>query len=106
MRNVLLGSRGAAVVGAMLAVQLVILFESMGPLISISAFCAGPAANPIASIFGAVHLLLLILLALGVCSFRFTSLRLPYAALLLVALCALPVQAHLVSSGQLQCDLP
>lgn len=106
MRNVLLGSRGSAVVGAMLALQLVILFLSMGPLIRMSAFCAGPAANPIASIFGGVHMLLLILLVVGVCSFRFTRLRLPYVTLLLIALCALSVQAHLVSLGELHCDLP
>ena len=101
-----LGTRGAVLVGTMLALQLIVLFFSLGPAIEVSAFCAGPAASPIAVIFSGLHLLFLALLVVGASSLRFAGLRLPYAALLLVALCALPIQARLVSSGQLQCDGP
>jgi hypothetical protein len=71
----LFGSRGAAAVGAMLGLQLVILCFSLGPLLEISAFCSGTAGDRLASIFGGVHVLLLFLLVVGVCSFRFTRLR-------------------------------
>jgi hypothetical protein len=90
----------------MLGLQLIILFFSLGPLVEISAFCSGTAGDRLASIFGGVHVLLLFLLVVGVCSFRFKRLRLPYAASLLIGLCALPVQAQLVSDGQLHCDIP
>jgi hypothetical protein len=90
----------------MLGLQLVILFLSLGPLLEISAFCSGTAEDQLADIFGGVHLLLLFLLVVGVCSLRFRRLRLTYSALLVITLSALPVQALLVSHGQLHCDLP
>ena len=102
----LTGSRGLIVVAALLFTQLVVLFLSLGPLVSSSVFCTGPSASSIAGLFGVVHLLFSALLALGALSIRFEVLRLPYAVLLLIGLSALPVQAHLVSTGRLQCDLP
>lgn len=106
MRIVLSNSRGAAVVGSMLALQVIMLFISMGPLVQMSPFCSGTGIDPLASLFGGLHVLLLILLVIGASSFWFRRLRLPYLALLLIALCALPVQVWLVSRGQLHCDLP
>ena len=89
-----------------MALQLVMLCVSIGPLVEMSPFCSGTGADRLASIFGGVHALLLLLLVMGVCSIWFTRLRLPYLALVLIGLCALPVQVWLVSHGQLHCDLP
>lgn len=98
--------RGALLIVALLALQLLLLLASFGPLLEVSVFCAGPSSSTVAGLFGAVHLLFLGLLLLGALSFRFTSLRMPYAALLLLGLAALPMQASLVSNGQLKCDPP
>ena len=71
-----------------------------------SIFCTGPNESWVAVMFGVVHLTLLALLGLGLFAIRFWSLRLPYAALLLACLSALPIQAHLVATGNLHCDVP
>jgi len=60
----------------------------------------------VAGLFSVVHLLFLALLLMGALSVRFRWLRVPYAALLILGLAALPVQANLVSNGQLECDAP
>jgi hypothetical protein len=90
----------------LLALQLVLLYLSLGPLDTISAFCAGPGANLPATIMGSVHLAFLALFIVGLLALRFTALRAAYTLLLVVGLCALPVQAHLVSIGELRCDAP
>lgn len=106
MNSLLSGSRGSAVVGAALVLQLVVLVVSMGPAVEVSPFCSGTGTDDLATIFGGVHLLLLALLLVGVCSLRFKRVRLSYVLVLLAALATLPVQAHLVSRGQLHCDVP
>jgi len=107
VKEALSGTRGAVVVGALLAIQLTILVLSTGPLITVSVFCAVPTANQFTNIFGYIHWLFLVLLMAGILAlFRFPSLRLLYAVALIFALCALPAQAHFVSLGQLACDAP
>jgi hypothetical protein len=106
MKVGLTGSRGLIIVAALCVTQLVVLSFSLGPLLSASIFCTGPNASSIAVLFGVIHLCLLALLGIGVLSIRFEILRLPYAVLLLIGLSALPFQAHLVSTGRLQCDFP
>lgn len=100
------GRRGLLLIAALLALQLLLLLASFGPLLKISIFCTGPLTNPLAEVFGVVHLIFLGLLLVGALSMRLPSLRVPYAALLVLSLAALPLQASLVSDGQLKCDLP
>lgn len=100
------GRRGPLLISGLLALQLLLLLASFGPLLQVSIFCAGPRSSTLAGVFGVVHLLLLGLLIVGALSLRFSSLRLPYAALLVLGLAALPMQASFVSNGQLKCDLP
>lgn len=90
----------------LLALQLVLLYLSLGPLDRMSVFCTGHGANLFASAIGYVHLGFLVLFIVGLFALRFPALRLPYALLLILGLCALPLQAHLVSTGDLQCDAP
>jgi hypothetical protein len=106
MGRAFLGRRGLLLVAALLAVQLGVLVASFGPWLQVSIFCTGPRSSTLAGLFGAVHMLFAGLLLVGALSVRFPSLRLPYAALLVVGLTALPMQASLVSNGQLKCDLP
>ena len=95
-----------ASIAVLLVLQLVLLYLSLGPLDTMSVFCAGPGANLFATIIGSVHLAFLVLFIVGLIALRFPALRLAYALFLAVGLCALPVQAHLVSTGQLHCDGP
>lgn len=106
VRWLLSGRTGAVSVAALLALQLVLLYLSLGPLDTISAFCAGPGANLSATIIGGVHLAFVALFIVGLLALRFTALQAAYTLLLVVGLCALPVQAHLVSIGELRCDAP
>jgi hypothetical protein len=101
-----LGRNGVIVVSTLLALQLLVLALSVGAFMQISPFCAGPRSSSLGRLFGDLHLLLAGLLVLGLLSLRFSPLRLPYATLLALALCTLPLQARLVSSGQLTCDVP
>jgi hypothetical protein len=98
--------RGLVFVAGLLVLQVIVLMASFGPFLEVSIFCTGPSSSTLAGLFGAVHLLFLGLLFVGALSLRFPSLRMGYAALLLVSLAALPVQASLVSHHRLQCDLP
>jgi hypothetical protein len=100
------GRRGLLFIAALLALQLLLLVASFGPLLQVSIFCTGPRSSTLAGVFGLVHLLFLGLLFMGTLSLRFSSLRVPYAALLILGLAALPLQANFVSNGQLKCDLP
>lgn len=106
VRRMLFGRAGVGIVLGLLALQLTVFWLSLGPLDQVSAFCAGPNGKLVATIFGVVHLALLVLLGLGVFAIRLPVLRLPYTILLFTCLSALPVQAHLVSTGALQCDAP
>lgn len=100
------GRRGPLLIAALLALQLLVLLASFGPLMQVSIFCTGPRSSTLAGLFGAIHLLFLGLLLVGALSLRFSSLRVPYVVLLVLGLGALPMQASLVSSGELKCDLP
>jgi hypothetical protein len=104
--NGTLRKHGPLVVATLLVIQVLLLWLSLGPLAQVSVFCTGPRSSTIAGLFGALHLLFLALLFLGLLSFRFAALRPLYAALLILALAALPVQAKLVSDGVLSCDGP
>lgn len=106
VKGMLWGRAGMAIVAVLLGLQLVLLYLSLGPLDTMSVFCAGPSANLYATIIGSVHLAFLVLFIVGLFALRFPALRLVYALLLAVGLCALPVQAHLVSTGELHCDAP
>jgi len=101
-----LGKYGRLIVAALLALQLLLLWLSLGPLDRASVFCTGPRSSTLAGLFGGLHLLFLALAVLGVVSLRFARLRLLYAALLVLGVAALPIQAKLVSNGQLRCDAP
>jgi hypothetical protein len=101
-----LGRSGVVVVSTLLGLQLLVLALSVAGFMQISPFCAGPRSSSLGKLFGDLHLLFVGLLVLGFLSLRFPPLRLPYAALLALALCTLPLQARLVSSGQLTCDVP
>jgi len=106
MKRMLFGRAGTGVVLALLVLQLIVFWVTLGPLDKMSVFCTGPNGSSMAMMFGVVHLALLVLLGLGAFAVRFHTLRLAYAVLLLVCLSALPIQGHLVSSGALQCDGP
>jgi hypothetical protein len=101
-----LGKYGLHLVVALLAIQALLLWLSLGPLAQISIFCTGPRSSTVAGLFGGLHLLFFALVVLGLLSLRFASLRLLYVLLLVMALATLPVQAKLVSSGELRCDSP
>jgi hypothetical protein len=94
------------VVAALLVLQVVLLWFSLGVYSEISVLCTAPASKGLGLLFGLIHMLFLALLVLGLISFRFTAVRLPYIALLAAALVALPIQATLVNTGQLWCDTP
>jgi len=106
MTTFMKGRAGAATVAAFLVLQVVLFWLSMDEHMEISIFCAGGATNPLGLFFGLIHLLLFGLLFLGILSFRFSELRLPYIGLLAVSLLALPVQASLVEHHRLSCDAP
>lgn len=101
-----LGKYGRLIVAVLLALQLSLLWLSLGPLDRVSVFCTGPRSSAIAGVFGGLHLLFLGLGVLGIVSLRFARLRLFYAVLLILGVTALPIQAKLVSDGQLRCDGP
>ena len=90
----------------LLAIQALLFWLSLGALDQISIFCTGPRSSAIAGLFGSIHLVFVALACLGVLSLRFTRLRYLYAGLILIGLASLPLQAKLVSAGQLQCDGP
>jgi hypothetical protein len=104
--NFLAGRRGAVIVVALIVLQLVILLFSMGPLVAVSLFCTGSGGSPDGTVFTAIHYMFAIELLVGLGSLHFERVRFGYAVLLIVLLCSLPVQAHMVAKGDLQCDLP
>lgn len=93
-----------ATVLLLLAGQGVLAWLSMGPLAEISLFCTGAKGR--LEFFGFLHLLFAGLFVLGLVSLAWSRIRLVYAALIVVSLLALPVQARLVDRGQLHCDGP
>jgi hypothetical protein len=106
MVSMLRGRPGAALVAFFLLLQLGILWASVSGYEQISIFCTGPATSNLSWVFGARHLLFLALFVMGLLSIRATALRVPYLALLTVALIILPVQASLVHRHALSCDAP
>jgi hypothetical protein len=101
-----LGKHGRLVVAALLALQLLLLWLSLGPLYQISAFCTGPSSSAVAGVFGGLHVLFLGLVFLGLFALRFAHVRLIYVVVLLLGAAALPIQAKLVAEGELRCDGP
>lgn len=101
-------TRGIAVVAALLLIQLGLFLLSMdaGAFTSISIVCTGPGSSIIGDMLGLLHLLLLVLFLFGIVSLALKPARLPYIALLTVALLMLPIQASLGSNGALSCDGP
>lgn len=98
--------RGTVLVASLLLIQIVLLGLSMDVLMEISIFCTGPAASHLGLLFGILHWTFLGLALTGLLSLRFNRLRVPYVALVIVAIAALPVQATLVSHDILSCDGP
>lgn len=90
----------------MLIVQLVVLFVSWDTYYEITIFCTGPATGWIQWTFALIHLSFLGLLVLGLASLVWLAARPAYLILILLGLAALPVQAMLVHSHVLKCDLP
>lgn len=86
-----------------LAVQLVLLWISLSYDITLSVFCTGADSAWLRAL-GYVHALYLVLLVVGVATLRVARLRPWYLALLLLALPALPVQAHFVRTGAIYCS--
>ena len=101
-------ARGMALVGVLLIVQISLFWLSMdaGAYAKISIFCTGPASSGLGLLFGLLHLLFFGLLLVGLLSLGVTTLRLLYIVLLLVGILMLPLQAILVSNGELSCDGP
>lgn len=93
-------------VALLLVVQFILFWESLGPLFPISIFCTAERSQTLSLGFGLVHLMLAALFVLGLVSLRWPRARLTYVALILLCLCALPVQAVLVAKHQLWCDFP
>ena len=100
------GRRGAAIVAAILFIQLAVFALSMDAYTQISVLCTGPASSGLSWPFGLLHIAFLALFLIGILSFALPTLRLLYIALMTVALLMLPVQASLVSNGTLSCDGP
>ena len=90
----------------MLVVQVVILLVSLETYYEISIFCTGPESSSLSWTFGLLHFAFIGLLVLGLASLARQAARPFYLILTLVGLSALPVQAVLVHSNVLQCDLP
>ena len=98
--------RAALVVLLMLIFQLVMLGISFGSRPEISIFCTGFGHGWIQWAFAILHISFLGLLALGVMSLRWHRAMPFYLGALVVGLAALPLQAKLVHTKVLQCDVP
>lgn len=106
MLTLLKDRRGAGLVCGLLLVQIATLWWSMDKAPDISIFCTGPATSIIGTFFGILHMFLGFLLLVGLLSFHFVRLRIPYLVFLIILMAALPVQSMLVSHGTLSCDAP
>ena len=89
----------------MLVLQVAVLFAGMGTYYEITIFCTGPATGWVQWAFALLHLSFLGLFALGLASLAWHPARPAYVILILLGLAALPVQAVLVHSHVLKCDL-
>jgi hypothetical protein len=96
----------APAVVVMLVLQAVVLFVSMDTYYEITIFCTGPATGWVQWTFALLHLSFLGLFALGITSLAWRAARPAYLILIFLGLAALPVQAMLVHSHVLKCDLP
>jgi len=90
----------------MLIIQVVVLAVSMNNYYEMTIFCTGPATGWIQWTFALLHLSFLGLLALGVVSLVWRAARPAYLILIVLGLAGLPIQATLVHSHVLKCDLP
>ena len=96
----------APAVVVMLLLQAVVLFVSMDTYYEITIFCTGPSMGWVQWTFALLHLSLLGLFALGLASLAWRAARPAYLILIALGLAALPIQAMLVHSHVLKCDLP
>jgi hypothetical protein len=106
MVSILHGRLGAALVAALLLLQLCVAWLSLTTYEQISVFCTGPASSNLGWLFGGLHLLLLGLLVLGLLALRAVQLRALYIVVLTAALALLPIQATLVQRSVISCDSP
>lgn len=83
-----------------------VLIVSLNTYGEVSIFCAGPAHGLLPLAFALLHLLFLVLLAVGIVSLKLRRVRPFYLIILVIGLAALPVQAKLVHAGALKCDVP
>ena len=98
--------KAAPAVVTMLILQAVVLGVSLDTYYEITIFCTGPATGWIQWTFALLHLSFLGLFALGIASLLWRAARPAYLILIILGLAALPVQAMLVHSHVLKCDLP
>jgi hypothetical protein len=98
--------KAAPAVVAMLVLQMAVLFTGLGTYHEITIFCTGPATGWVQWTFALLHLSFLGLLALGMASLAWRAARPAYLILIFLGLAALPLQAMLVHSHVLKCDLP
>jgi hypothetical protein len=96
----------APAVVTMLVLQVVVLFVGLDTYYEITIFCTGPATGWIQWTFALLHVSFLGLLALGIASLVWRAARPAYLILICLGLAALPIQAMLVHSHTLRCDLP
>jgi len=101
-----LGKHGRLIVAALLVLQAVLAWLSLGQFDRTSVFCTGPSSSGVATAFGGLHLLFVGVALLGVVSLRVSRLRVLYAVLLLFGVAVLPLQAQLVSKAVLRGDGP
>lgn len=103
LKNLLTSARAVLM---MLVLQIMVLITSLGTHGEVSIFCTGPAHGLLPTTFALLHLLFLVLLAVGIFSLKWRRVRPFYLIILVFALAALPVQAKLVHAGALKCDVP
>lgn len=96
---------------ALLLVQMACLWFSLR-FGKFSVFCTGashftPSASPAMAVaFGALHLLIAVVLCFGIAALKFARLRMFYVIAAVVCVSLLPVQTTLVNHGFLACDAP
>src|SRR4051812_688938 len=93
LRNLL---TAAPAVLVMLVFQIMVLIISLDTYGEVSIFCTGPADGLLQWTFALLHLLFLVLLAVGIFSLKLSRVRPFYLIILIISLAALPVQAKLV----------
>lgn len=91
-------------VGILLVVQVILFLVSVSSFMAISVFCSVTTGGS-PPLFTIIHFIYLGLFLFGVASLFFWRLgRKIYAAAIIIALLALPLQLWLLDSGYLRCD--